>query len=55
MYKIHDGDEDRFAVLDVGEDTPLVLISECNVNDCATLLPWAQDLIDTIGSVDSSP
>ena len=55
LFKIHDGDQDRFVILDIGQDTPLVFIAECAPIDCPALLPWTQELIDTMKGVDSAP
>jgi class 3 adenylate cyclase len=48
LYRIRDGDENRFTILDIGGDSTLVLIEACRLTDCPARLPWSQQLIDTM-------
>jgi class 3 adenylate cyclase len=48
LFTLRDGEEARFTVVDVGEDSPLVLISWSAVSDFLSRVTWSAELVNTI-------
>jgi hypothetical protein len=52
VYKIRADETHRLTIVDIGGDSPLLLSSQCRTSDCPTVLPWAEDFVDTITLTD---
>jgi hypothetical protein len=48
VYKIRVGEQNRWIILDVGGDAPLLFNLQCRIAECADYFPWAQELVDTV-------
>jgi class 3 adenylate cyclase len=48
VFKLRDGQQARITVLDVGEDSPLVIVSYSAIKDFSPRVAWSDQLLDTI-------